>query len=338
MSNPNDPPLDEIQWRSPQAILQMGGLHSNTVLFYFAESPFFERTSNNAVIMSQAMNNMAMYHFIQTREAFENRLRTMQGLEFMVGEEPAETGPGMGTGVWVIRKQTRRKRYQDEDEVTVHASFFVVGENIYMAPTLADILASRIMTISLAIAQALPAAGSARKWRPSLGHVYHLPDSAAARPPEPSATSKAATPMPTTAASSSDAVAKPSPTPTPSTTKSTELSLEKAAQEALLIHMRYGGEYADENPITGRPGEFHLSSTGRKAALPLSLPAPAPSGIGAMNGPPPGGPGRPTVNTKLDDKKDGKDKTPKSATVQKPRRRKSRMSTSGTPATTPGAS
>lgn len=123
----------------------MGGLHTNTILFYFAESPFFERTSNNAVILSQAMNNMSMYHHIQTREAFEARLRTMAGLEFMVGEEPAETGPGAGTGVWVIRKQTRRKVYDEEDELTVHASYFVVGENIYMAPTLSDILSSRIV-------------------------------------------------------------------------------------------------------------------------------------------------------------------------------------------------
>lgn len=146
MANSNDPPLDEIQWRSPPILAQMGGLHSNTILFYFAESPFFERTSNNAVITSQAMNNISMYHYIQTREAFEGRLKTMSGLEFIVGEEPAETGPGMGTGVWVIRKQTRKKQYQEEDEITVHASFLVVGENIYMAPTLADILASRIVS------------------------------------------------------------------------------------------------------------------------------------------------------------------------------------------------
>lgn len=144
-NNPNEPPLDEIQWRSPPILATMGGLHSNTILFYFAESPFFERTSNNAVIMSQAMSNMSMYHFIQTREAFEGRLRTMAGLEFIVAEEPAETGPGMGTGVWVIRKQTRRKRPGQEDELIVHSSYFVVGENIYMAPTLSDILASRIV-------------------------------------------------------------------------------------------------------------------------------------------------------------------------------------------------
>ncbi|KAL7953742.1 MED6 mediator subfamily complex component domain-containing protein [Trichoderma compactum] len=318
MANPNDPPLDEIQWRSPQIVAQMGGLHSNTILFYFAESPFFERTSNNAVIMAQAMNNMAMYHYIQTREAFETRLKTMSGLEFIVGEEPAETGPGMGTGVWVIRKQTRRKRYQDDDEITVHASFFVVGENIYMAPTLADILASRIMTISSAIAKALPAAEAARKWRPSTGHVYQLPASQSSTKPKPQET-KEEKPVLDEAGKPLSAVAKHDAP-----------FMDRVAEESFMIHLRYGGEYIDEIPITGKPGEFHLSSTGRKPVLPPQ--GAAPTGISAMSGPP-------MLNTKLDDKKDGRpDKTPKSATMPKLKRKKSKMSPSVTPAATPGAS
>ncbi|KAH0497784.1 hypothetical protein TgHK011_005069 [Trichoderma gracile] len=330
MANPNDPPLDEIQWRSPQIVAQMGGLHSNTILFYFAESPFFERTSNNAVIMAQAMNNMAMYHYIQTREAFETRLKTMSGLEFIVGEEPAETGPGMGTGVWVIRKQTRRKRYQDDDEITVHASFFVVGENIYMAPTLADILASRIMTISTAIARALPAAEAARKWRPSTGHVYHLPSSQSSSSqhhPKPQG-SKEQTPA------VDDPNNKPaSSTATAATTKHDAPSLDRVAEEAFMMHLRHGGEYIDEIPITGKPGEFHLSSTGRKPVLPpQGAGAGKATGISAMGGPP-------MINTKLDDKKDGKaEKTPKSATSPKLKRRKSKMSPSVTPAATPAPS
>ncbi|KAL6807032.1 MED6 mediator subfamily complex component domain-containing protein [Trichoderma sp. SZMC 28013] len=318
MANPNDPPLDEIQWRSPQIVAQMGGLHSNTILFYFAESPFFERTSNNAVIMAQAMNNMAMYHYIQTREAFETRLKTMSGLEFIVGEEPAETGPGMGTGVWVIRKQTRRKRYQDDDEITVHASFFVMGENIYMAPTLADILASRIMTISSAIAKALPAAEAARKWRPSTGHVYQLPASQSSTKPKPQE-SKEEKPVLDEAGKPLSAVAKHDAP-----------FMDRVAEESFMIHLRYGGEYIDEIPITGKPGEFHLSSTGRKPVLPPQ--GAAPTGISAMSGPP-------MLNTKLDDKKDGRpDKTPKSATMPKLKRKKSKMSPSVTPAATPGAS
>lgn len=325
MSNPNEPPLDEIQWRSPPIVASMGGLHSNTILFYFAESPFFERTSNNAVIMNQAMNNMAMYHYIQTREAFEARLKTMAGLEFIVGEEPAEMAPGTGTGVWVIRKQTRRKRYDDVDEVFVHASYFVVGENIYMAPNFSDILASRLvtsspsypfdrkltiarqMTISSAIAKALPAAESVRKWRPSLGHVYQLPTNQISARRKPQSSKQ-------TAASNPDEPAKTA------AQQSDELSLERLAEESLMIHMKYGGEYIDENPITGRPGEFHLSSTGRKPVPPPQLSKA--DGIGPIGGPT-------LITTKLEDsKKDEKSpKTPRSA-APKPRRRKSKMSTS----------
>ena len=144
----NDPPLDEIQWRHPPFAAQMQGIHTNSVLMYFAESPFFDRTSNNALLLSQAMVNPSMFPVIQTREAFEARLRTMSGLEFIVAQEPAEMAPGTGTGVWVIRKQTRRKRQGEEDDIAVHAAYYVVGDNIYQAPTLADILGFRVVRSS----------------------------------------------------------------------------------------------------------------------------------------------------------------------------------------------
>jgi len=138
----NDTPLDEVQWSSPQ-LARQHGIHENSILHYFSESPWFDRTSNNAVIVNQAQFNSNMVKHIQTREAMELRLREMAGLEFVVGEKPKEMGPG---AVWVINKQTRRKRPGEEDEVTVHACYFVVGINIYMAPTMADILSSRIVS------------------------------------------------------------------------------------------------------------------------------------------------------------------------------------------------
>lgn len=134
--------LDEIQWHGPMD----QGIHSNTILFYFAASPFFDHTSNNAVLLNQGLSNQSMLHLLETREAFEGRLKSMSGLEFVVAQEPAEMAPGTGTGVWVIRKQTRRKRPGMEDEISVHAAYFVVGDHIYMAPTLADILSSRIVS------------------------------------------------------------------------------------------------------------------------------------------------------------------------------------------------
>jgi mediator of RNA polymerase II transcription subunit 6 len=138
------PPLDEQSWSSPGHVMEYGGIHDNSVLFYFARSPFFDPTSNNATLETQAMHNQSMLQHIQTRTAFEARLKTMAGLEFIIAQEPAETNPGAGTGVWVIRKQTRRKRPGEEDEITVHSSYFVVGENIYMATALSNILGSRM--------------------------------------------------------------------------------------------------------------------------------------------------------------------------------------------------
>ncbi len=84
---------------------------------------------------------------IATRESFEARLKSMAGLEFMVAQEPAETGPGAGTGVWVIRKQIRRKRALEEDEIQVLQTYFVVGEKVYMAPLVSDVLRNRMVNL-----------------------------------------------------------------------------------------------------------------------------------------------------------------------------------------------
>jgi mediator of RNA polymerase II transcription subunit 6 len=118
------------------------------VLPYFAKSPFFDPTSNNAVLENQAMYNQNMVNIVATREAFEGRLKTMSGLEYVVAQEPAETAPGTGTGVWVIRKQTRRKRQGQEDDITIHSTYFVMGENIYMAPAFLDVVGSRMVRLS----------------------------------------------------------------------------------------------------------------------------------------------------------------------------------------------
>jgi len=137
-------PLDEIQWHTNPAVVG-GSIHDNSVLFYFRESPFYDKTSNNEVLYQQGLHNQTMMQFLETRERFERRLREMSGLEFVVAQEPAETAPGTGTGVWVINKQTRRKRQGEEDEISVHGTYFLVGENVYMAPTLADIISMRLV-------------------------------------------------------------------------------------------------------------------------------------------------------------------------------------------------
>ncbi|KAK8058672.1 MED6 mediator subfamily complex component [Apiospora phragmitis] len=303
--------LDEIQWRDSNLVMQMGGIHSNTVLWYFANSP-----STTRLLFQQAQFNVTMVQYVESREALEGRLKTMSGLEFMVAEQPAVTGPGYGTGVWVIRKQTRRKQSNQDDIIEVHATYYVVGDNIIMAPTLADILTFRMTTISSYLSKCFPAADEATTWSPATGHEYRLPPAVTQTREPQTLASKEATPMPESQASKGLAETKKS---SQSTTLAPQL-----ADQTWAIHMRFGGEYMDENPITGKPGDFHLSSTGRKEKLqppvlnPLTIPA-----ADSSNKSPASAPG---------DKpgKDGKpgsgDKTPKTPTsgISKPRRKKSK--------------
>ncbi|CCC10075.1 unnamed protein product [Sordaria macrospora k-hell] len=266
------PPLDEIQWHTPPQF--EGGLHSNSILYYFAQSPFYDKTSNNEVVFQQGLNNQAMSQYLATRELFESRLREMSGLEFIVAQEPAETGPGMGTGVWVINKQTRRKRPPTNpvrpedgppDEIIVHSTYFVVGENIYMAPTLADVISSRIGAIASAITKTLPLVDEVSDWAPAVGRRYITPaqPSTGAGSTTNYAASRTATPLPE-GLPSTTTTNKPGATRTGGTTNDPLLD-SLLMEEALLTHERYGTEYMDENPITGKPGDFHLTSTGRKA-------------------------------------------------------------------------
>ncbi|CAD6501703.1 BgTH12-01953 [Blumeria graminis f. sp. triticale] len=276
-----EPPLDEIQWKSPYAIMEMQGVHSNSVLFYFAQSPFFDRTSNNNVLFNQAMFNPNMMPVIQTREAFEGRLKTMAGLEFIVAQEPAEMAPGTGTGVWVIRKQTRRKIPRNEDEITVHSTYFVVGENIYMAPSTADIIASRMLSMMYSLNKFFSLTSELPRFSPALGHTYVPFNQKIAQPSNLSGLSQ-----------NNRENNIPSDELTPSkyqnnfTNKSETNTVlaTRLLEESINTYLKYGDEYMDENPITGEPGAFHLTSTGRaeKSAAafttkgPLQITKPAP--------------------------------------------------------------
>jgi len=212
------------------------------------------------------MFNQNMLPIIQTREAFEGRLKTMSGLEFIVAQEPAEMAPGTGTGVWVIRKQTRRKRPPEEDEITVQSSYFVVGENIYMAPAVSDILGSRMLSVLSSLNKFMSLATALPDFSPSLGYTYLPPPSAnqlKSAESQLGQASKENTPLPDSLQSKK---------PVTSSNSSTYLS-SRLLEETLNISMKYGDEYMDENPITGQPGEFHFSSTGRKEKDKLIVPA-----------------------------------------------------------------
>ncbi|MCJ1385117.1 Mediator of RNA polymerase II transcription subunit 6 [Xylographa soralifera] len=266
MAAGEEPSLDEIQWRSPQIAQGMGGIHTNTVLPYFYESPYFDRTSNNAILSSQALYNPSMFHIVATREAFEGRLRTMTGLEFMVTHDPSDSGQNVNnSGVWVIRKQNRRKRPGQDDEITPLSSYFVVGESVYMAPSVGNILGGRLLSTVTSLTKFLATASSLPIFTPSLGYTYLPPvakPASTASSHQATQISKESTPLPDTQLSLKS-------------TKTSHLS-EKASlpdlrgtsllADSFLLSTTYGSEYMDENPLVGEPGSFILQKSREAAA------------------------------------------------------------------------
>ena len=252
------------------------------VLPYFAESPFFDATSNNATLTTQALYNPNMYYIIQTREAFEGRLRTMQGLEFMVTHDPSENDTKHDhSGVWVIRKQNRRKRQGAQDEVTGICSYYVVGENVYMAPSVGNILSSRLVCASMllftrhadtqfqlstvtSLTKVFSTASSLPNFTPSLGHTYLPPVSknpTSGSSLQTTQASKESTPMP------GGGTPLPATQETANSAKASKPTSDLGLQGIQMLEYsynlfnRYGTEYMDENPIVGEPGAFKLSKS-----------------------------------------------------------------------------
>ncbi|CAK7265255.1 Mediator of RNA polymerase II transcription subunit 6 [Sporothrix epigloea] len=342
--------IDELQWSEPETANEMQGIHSNSVLYYFMRSPYFDKTSNNNTVYNQAMHNHNMFPVLETRERFEDFLRSMSGVEYIVHQAPAEMAPGTGTGVWVIRKQLRRKRNDGQpDDLTVYADYFVVGYNIYQAPTLADVLSSRITSMAVALGKAFPAMNSLQTWSPAEGHIYETADRVKARTEanggdfleghlledddnladvtDDDEDDK----MDTDDGAMEVDKKRVDRTATAGSDSDTEDEMDtfldpRVAEESYAIHMMYGGEYMDEQPISGRPGDFHiaLASGGRSAVGNTTAAANDKGTTGAASGKEGNNGKSPTLGGKDVNGKDAKKSG--AATPGKPKRKKSKGS------------
>ena len=158
---------------------------------------------------------------------------------------------------------------------------------------------------------------------PALGHTYFPPSATNRKTTESQLgqASKEATPLPDSLQSKK---------PLTSSNSSTYFS-SRLLEQTINISLKYGEEYMDEIPITGTPGEFHLSSTGRKADK-LMVPTTATKGplqTAANAAPTP-----PILKTDIPPARKGSKskespKTPGREGPPKPKRRKSKALVSG---------
>lgn len=135
-------PLDEIQWKSPEWIQQFG-LHTGNVLDYFAESPFYDRTSNNQVLRMQFQFQQIPPN-IHPQRYLQSKLTEMVGVEFVVAyvREP---------DFWIIRKQRRL----DPNSVLTEQDYYIIGANVYQSPKIYDILSARMLSTTLSMKKSI---------------------------------------------------------------------------------------------------------------------------------------------------------------------------------------
>lgn len=135
-------PLDEIQWKSPEWIQQFG-LHTANVLDYFAESPFYDRTSNNQVLRMQFQFQQIPPN-IHPQQYLQGKLTEMVGVEFVVAyvREP---------DFWIVRRQRRL----DPTNTVTEQDYYIIGANVYQSPKIYDVLSSRMLSTVLSIKKSI---------------------------------------------------------------------------------------------------------------------------------------------------------------------------------------
>jgi mediator of RNA polymerase II transcription subunit 6 len=193
----------------------------------------------------------------------------MNGVEYLiVGEPQPNTDPSLGpdTGIWVIRKQDRRKRPPQADEITVLATYYMVGENMYQAPSVYDIVGNHLLSAMNSLTKFTQAAAPLPLYTPATGYTYYPPAAAKtlAASQALTSTSREASTAPTPAELPSATLDPTTSTPStlePKTTKDTDPRAQKAFYESLHNMVLYGDEYMDENPLRGEPGNFTFSAT-----------------------------------------------------------------------------
>ncbi|KAI3651855.1 hypothetical protein MP228_003158 [Amoeboaphelidium protococcarum] len=119
------------KWQSFRDVawLQTYGLGAVNALDYFATSQFYDPTCNNEVVKMQTkFNNLAEMGDMMIR---------MVGVEYVLAhvQEPI---------LYVIRKQKRKS----EIEVELLETYYILEGTVYMAPSLKDVITSRLMHCS----------------------------------------------------------------------------------------------------------------------------------------------------------------------------------------------
>ena len=250
---------------------------------YFSETPFFDHTSKEGLIINQAGNDGQTFSKVHDRLAFEGLLRQRPGVEYnIVGDgEPVPGAPDWvrikRNGVWVIRKvdrlqwdgpdprSPRDKQENPFPETELLGTYFLVGPNAYQAPSVGDVVGNRLFSAATSLSKYVEMVSSLPSFSPTTGYSY-LPQ-AQKRSGTASTTGSPSRSREGSVAPGTDSQSLRSGSLAPDSQQAEGTKASKNAQDARLLAqslqaaIQFGEEYMDENPILGEPGSFKFTSS-----------------------------------------------------------------------------
>ena len=244
----------------------------NMLHHYFADSPFFDWTTKNGLQIQQSRQDYHAWHFSHRRKDLEADIATRSGPEYMIvegeGMEFDKEGKPTKGGVWVIRKQERTKGAppKGKDSLETLATYYIVGENVYQAPSVGDILGTRLLSASTALNKCFTQAATLPRWSPTAGHTYPTTSSTAAggKHPTTSGSTAGSTPSGSREGSIANDFRANSSMPAGSSTSttSTDALANRLLRESLVQSFTYADDpFTDENPLQGEPGSLTFASS-----------------------------------------------------------------------------
>lgn len=273
-------------WTGPE----MRGKHmgEDFIHRYFSESPFFDWTSKNGLLIDQSKSNLELFNMTLNRQAFEDQLRGRAGLEFMIVDTPQPVSDkdlaaqDITTGIYVIRKQERqrvpdmpyvRPPYvlvergpdgRDAWELTILATYFIVGENVFQAPSVFDLISNRVLNSSWSLNKFCDVAGSLPRYTPGTGFHYlprvQKPTTSLSVPGTPSRSREGSIAPGADDQSLRSGSVQPESQAGGASTSGNFKNI-RLLNQSLLDAVQFADDYIDENPLMGEPGNFRFSAS-----------------------------------------------------------------------------
>ncbi|EUC36257.1 hypothetical protein COCCADRAFT_88681 [Bipolaris zeicola 26-R-13] len=260
------PPPDEQEFDQPQLIggLPTPDLHAgNNLFWYFTSSPWFDSECINIDVYLNLRQNdpVVAEKIMNDPKLWQQRLDDQpEGTQYVIA------GEGQGEGhPWLLQRQHKvRVTENDKERIEnfVEGNWYTHGTKMLMAPSLLDIVQSRMLTVSTRMQQMAELSKNMTHWTPATGYSYFPPSFETAK----ATTTASRVGSPTLAPTDADAPGSQSQGAGVAAQATDSAASANDLSDALFMHSlnltnAYGDEYMDENPLKGEPGAFVFEGT-----------------------------------------------------------------------------